>query len=135
MAASPFALTRMTQDGRGPPRRAGNAELAAFLDRLRPEPRTGFLSLRALVLSLGPDVAEKTDGTDLTYYRRERQFLMVRAAKQHLTAAFPPGLQLDDPMGRLLRRGAEHYVPIDTPEALDGHVQEFVRKAYAAARS
>lgn len=127
-------MSRTTAEGRGPPGRAGHAELSAFLERLRPEPRGGFLTLRALVLSLGPDVAERFDGGELAYNRRDRTFLVVRAAKQHLTATFPPGLALPDPMGRLLRRGAESYVPLDSAEALDGHVQEFVRKAYAAAR-
>lgn len=128
------AVSRTTQDGRGPPGRASHAELSAFLERLRPDPRGGFLTLRALVLGLGPDVAERLEGSDLVYQRRDRTFLVVRASKQHLTATFPPGLPLPDPMGRLLRRGGESYVPVDSPEALDGHVQEFVRKAYAAAR-
>lgn len=118
----------------GSPTRAAHEALAAFLDRLRPEPKQGFLSLRALVLSLGPDVVERIEGSDITYSRRERAFLHARSAKQHLTVAFPPGLVLSDPMGRLMRRGAESYVPLDSGEALDGHVQEFVRKAYAAAR-
>lgn len=127
-------MTHATSDGRGPPTRATHEALSSFLDRLKPDPRSGFLTLRALVLGLGPDVAERVEGGDLTYMRRERPFLFVRASKQQLTAAFPPGLPLEDPMGRLLRRGSEHYVPITSADALDGHVQEFVRKAYAAVR-
>lgn len=127
-------MSRTAQDGRGPPGRAGHAELSAFLERLRPDPRGGFLALRALVLSLGPDVGERLEGNDLVYDRREKTFLTVRASKQHLTALFPPGLTLPDPMGRLLRRGGESYVPVESADALDGHVQEFVRRAYAAAR-
>lgn len=127
-------MTRTTQDGRGPPSRASHADLSAFLERLRPDPRTAYLALRALTLSLGPDVAEQIEGSDMTYYRRDKPFLVARAQKQHLSASFPPGLNLPDPMGRLMRRGGEHYVPLDSPDALDGHVQEFVRKAYSAAR-
>lgn len=127
-------MSRATQGERGPPGRASHAELSAFLERLRPDPRQGFLTLRALVLSLGPDVAERFEGNDLVYQRREKTFLVVRAAKQHLTATFPPGMALPDPMGRLLRRGGESYVPVDSGEALDGHIQEFIRRAYAASR-
>lgn len=130
----PLAVSRTTQDGRGPPGRASHAELSSFLERLRPDPRGGFLTLRALVLSLGPDVAERFENSDLVYTRRDRTFLVVRATKQHLTATFPPGFALPDPNGRLLRRGGESYVPIDSPDTLDGHVQEFMRRAYAAAR-
>lgn len=127
-------MSRTTHDGRGPPGRADHTQLSAFLDRLRPDPRTGFLALRALLLSLGPDVNEHLDGSEITYQRRGQPFVTVRAAKQHLTVAFPPGLTLPDPNGRLLRRGGETYVSVDHPDALDGHVQEFVRRAYAAAR-
>ncbi|HEX2021780.1 MAG TPA: hypothetical protein VHH36_03655 [Candidatus Thermoplasmatota archaeon] len=123
-------MTSATQ----PPGRASHQELSTFLERLRPDPRQGFLTLRALTLSLGPDVIEKVEGSDIIYLRRDRAFLFARASKQHLTVAFPPGLPLSDPMGRLMRRGGESYVPLDSGDALDGHVQEFVRKAYAAAR-
>lgn len=129
------AVSRITQDGRGPPGRAGHGELSSFLERLRPDPRTGFLTLRALVITLGPDVHERFEGNDLVYRRRDRQFLVVRAAKQQLSVTFPPGLPVPDPMGRLLRRGGEAYIPIESADTLDGHVQEFIRRAYAAARA
>lgn len=101
------------------------------MQKLRPDQRMGFLSLRALALSLGPDVVERVDGSEVTYLRRARPFVGLRAGRGAPTLVFPPGLGLEDPMGRLLRRGDERYVTLDKPESLDGHIQEFVRKAYA----
>lgn len=124
----------MTASSPGVAPRASQADASTFLGTLRHEHRLAFLSVRALVLSLGPEVAEHMGGGEVTYCRRERLFLRVRAAKSHLTLVFAEGLHLADPHGRLLRRGDEWYVPLDTPESLDGHVQEFVRKAYVAAR-
>lgn len=108
--------------------------MSDFLKRLRPEPGGAFLALRALALSLGPDVSEQVADGGVTYCRRERSFLSVRPARSHLSVVFPEGLTLTDPMGRLMRRGPERYVNLETSDGLDGHVQEFVRKAYAAAR-
>ncbi|MEA3201517.1 MAG: hypothetical protein QOE90_2945 [Thermoplasmata archaeon] len=110
---------------------ADHARLTGFMHRMRADQRTGFLALRALALSLGPDVVERVDGTEVTYMRRARPFVGVRTGRGAPTLVFPPGLPLEDPMGRLLRHGDERYVSLDTAEALDAHVQEFVRKAYA----
>lgn len=111
-----------------------HARLTGFLQRLRPDPRMAFLALRALTLSLGPDVVERVDATEVVYLRRVRPFAIVRAQRGPPTLTFPNDLPLEDPMGRLMRRGEERYVPLDTSDALDGHVQEFVRKAYSALR-
>lgn len=109
--------------------------ISEFVKRLRPEARTGFLSLRALIVSLGPDVVERVTPNLVVYLRRDRQLVKVEAPRAaRLTVAFPPTIQVDDPMGRLLRRGDERYFKLDKQEDLDGHCQEFVRKAYAAAR-
>lgn len=109
--------------------------IADFVKRLRPEPRGGFLTLRALVVSLGPDVVERVTPSLVLYLRHDRQFLKVEALRAaRLLVAFPPGLPIDDTMGRLLRRGEERYFKLERPDDLDGHVQEFVRKAYAVAR-
>lgn len=124
----------MTASSPGVAPRASQADAATFLGTLRHENRTAFLSVRALALSLGPEVAEQVSGGEVSYCRRDRLFLRVRASKSHLSLAFPEGVHLPDPHGRLLRRGDEWYVPLDTPESLDGHVQEFVRKAYVWAR-
>lgn len=124
----------MTAPSPGVAPRASQADAAAFLGTLRHELRSAFLSVRALALSLGPDVAEHTAGGEVVYCRRERAFLRVRSAKSHLALVFPHEVSLPDPSGRLLRRGDETYVPLDSGESLDGHVQEFVRKAYAALR-
>lgn len=112
----------------------GNQAVSAFHRRLKPRPAEAFLSVRALAHSLGPDVVEKVDATSVCYMRRDSLFLKVQAVKSRLVAVFPPHLALADPMGRLLKRGDEKYAPLDSPEGLDGHVQEFIRKAYAAAR-
>lgn len=117
-----------------PGSRATQADASAFLGTLRHEARGAFLSVRALALSLGPDVSEQVSGGEVVYCRRERSFLRVRAAKSHLALVFAEGLAIPDPHGRLLRRGDEWYVPLDTAESLDGHVQEFIRKSYAALR-
>lgn len=90
--------------------------------------------MRALILSLGPDVQERVDDTTVTYLRRDEVFLTVQASKTRLVVAFPPRLELPDPMGRLLRRGDERHIAIEGAESLDGHVQEFIRRSYAAAR-
>lgn len=110
------------------------ASIADFVDRLAPGPRGALLSLRALVLSLGPDVAERTRSDAVEYLRRERLFLLVEAIRSRLVAVFPADATVDDPMGRLLRRGDERYFRLDGAGDLDAHVQEFVRKAYAGAR-
>ena len=119
-----------------PGRHAGNERaIAEFVRRLRPGPRSGILALRALAVSLGPDVIERVDDGRVTYLRRERPFLVVDAQRQRLLATFPTEIPLDDPMGRLLKRGEERYFRLDGPDDLDGHAQEFVRDAYAAARA
>lgn len=105
-----------------------------FVRRLRAEPRGAFLALRALAMSLGPDVVERVGPSSVTYLRRETPFLLVEPVRMRLVAAFPPGVQLDDPMGRLLRRGDQRYFKLDAPGDVDARHQEFVRKAYAAAR-
>lgn len=109
-------------------------ELSRFHGRLRSRPGEAFLALRAFALSLGPDVVERVDDGSVQYLRRERRFLLVRADRAKIHLAFPRDLPLDDPSGRLLKRGEERYLPLEGAEALDGHVQKFVRDAYAAAR-
>lgn len=109
--------------------------VADFHGSLKPRPAEAFLALRALAVSLGPDVAESPSGGSVTYLRRSKPFLVVQHAKSKLHLAFPPGLPLEDPNGRLLKRGEERYVTVEGPEGVDGHVQEFVRKAYAALRT
>ena len=118
----------------GPTTRASQSDATAFLGSLRGELRPAFLSVRALAVSLGPDVNEQVDAGEVVYGRRDKTFLRVRAARSHLALVFPEGLSLPDPSGRLLRRGEEWYVPLESAESLDGHVQEFVRRAYAALR-
>ncbi|HWH09371.1 MAG TPA: DUF5655 domain-containing protein [Candidatus Thermoplasmatota archaeon] len=109
--------------------------IAEFVKRLRPDPRTGFLTLRALVVSLGPDVVERVTPSAVVYARRDKPFLKVEALRAtRLAVAFPASISPDDAMGRLLRRGDERYFRLEKPDDLDGHCQEFVRKAYAAAR-
>ncbi len=114
--------------------RAEHARLTGFLQRMRPEPRMAFLAVRALALSLGPDVVERVESGEVAYLRRTRPFVSVRSARGPPTLAFPEDVPLEDPMGRLLRRGVDRYVALDSSDALDGHVQEFIRKAYAARR-
>lgn len=109
--------------------------VSAFHTRLKPRPGEAFLTLRALAISLGPDVVEKVTDAEVTYLRRDRVFLTVHSAKARLHLLFPPGVALDDPNGRLLKRADERFVAVDGPENVDGHVQEFIRKAYTAARS
>lgn len=109
--------------------------VAAFHRRLKPRPAEAFLSVRALALSLGPDVVERVEASSVCYLRRENLFLKLQPVKNRLVAIFPPHLPLPDPMGRLLRRGDERYAPLDSPEGLDGHVQEFIRRAYTSSRS
>lgn len=106
--------------------------VADFHSSLKPRPAEAFLAIRALAVSLGPDVVERPSGTSVTYLRRDKPFVVVQQAKARLHVAFPPGIQLEDPNGRLLRRGDERYVAVEGPEGVDGHVQEFVRRAYAA---
>lgn len=124
----------MTPSTSGATPRAGATDAAGFLGTLRHELRPAFLSLRALVVSLGPEVNETIGGGEATYCRRDKVFLRVRSAKSHLALVFPEGIDIPDPHGRLLKRGDERYVPLDSAESLDGHVQEFVRRAYAALR-
>lgn len=110
--------------------------ISDFVKRLKPDARTGFLTLRALAVNLGPDVVEQVTPNAVIYLRRDRMFLKVEALRaSRVTAAFPPAVTLEDPMGRLLRRGDERYFRIEKPDDMDGHLQEFVRKAYAASRS
>ena len=111
-----------------------HARLTTFLQRMRADQRGAFLALRALALSLGPDVVERVEASEVTYLRRTRPFVTLRAGRSTPSLVFPVGLALEDPMGRLLRRGDEKHVVLDSAEDLDGHVQEFVRKAYAALR-
>lgn len=106
----------------------------SFHTRLKPRPGEAFLALRALAVSLGPDVVERVTDGSVTYCRREATFLTVHNARAKLHVAFPPEAKLEDPNGRLLKRGEEKYVIVDGPEGVDGHVQEFIRKAYAALR-
>lgn len=108
--------------------------VAAFHQRLRSRPADAFLALRALALSLGPDVAEDVREGEVVYARRGRPFLKASGAKARLHVSFPPGVPLPDPSGRLLKRGDERYLAVDGPEGVDGHVQEFVRRAYSALR-
>lgn len=108
--------------------------ISAFHTRLKPRPGDAFLVLRALALSLGPDLTERIHEGNVHYCRRENPFAIVVAAKSRLQILFPSATGLDDPNGRLLKRGGERFVSVDGPEAVDGHVQEFVRKAYSAAR-
>lgn len=108
--------------------------VAQFHTRLKPRPADAFLVLRALALSLGPDVTERVTDGSVVYCRRGQTFLQVQPAKSRLHIGFPPQVPLDDPNGRLLKRGSDRFVAVDGPEGVDGHVQEFVRKAYAALR-
>jgi len=103
--------------------------LSTFVERLRPEPRSAFLTLRALALSLGPDITERVTPSEVAYARRDRPFLVAEVLRNRLIAIFPPGTTLEDPNGRLLRRGEQRYVRLDRADDLDGHVQEFVRKS------
>ena len=104
-----------------------------FVRRLRAEPRHALLALRALALSLGSDVVERVESARVAYLRRERVFLVVEPLRARLVAAFPADIEMNDPLGRLLRRGDERYFRLDSGD-LDAHVQQFVREAYAAAR-
>ena len=107
--------------------------LAEFVRRLRPEARGAFLSLRALVVSLGAEVGEIVRRDGVEYRRRERTFLLVDVQRSRLLAIFPPDIPLPDPNGRLLRRGEKRYVALERADDVDGHVQEFVRRAYLLA--
>lgn len=111
------------------------ASVSEFHSSLKPRPAEAFLAVRALAVSLGPDVVERVNGGIVTYLRRDKPFLVVQQVKSRLHVQFPPGMPLDDPNGRLLKRGEERYAAVDGPEGVDGHVQEFVRKAYALLRS
>lgn len=111
------------------------ARLAELVARLRPEPRQGLLALRALALSLGPDVVEEVGGSAVTYARREAPFLTVELVRSRLLASFPAAIHVEDPMGRLLRRGEQRYFRVEGTGDLDAHVQGFVRRAYAEARA
>jgi hypothetical protein len=113
---------------------SGPSAIADFVRRLSPGPREALLALRALALSLGPDVVEHVRSGAVEYLRRDRVFLLVEAARSRLVAAFPAGTDVEDPMGRLLRRADQRYFRLDGAADFDAHVQEFVRKAYAAAR-
>lgn len=106
-----------------------------FHGSLKPRSAEAFLTLRALAVSLGPDVVENVLPTSVVYLRRDKPFLQVQQVKSRLHLAFPAGVTLPDPNGRLLKRGEEKYVAVDGPESVDGHVQEFVRRAYAGLRA
>jgi hypothetical protein len=108
--------------------------VSRFHTRLKQRPAEAFLSVRALAISLGPDVVEKVSDGSVAYLRREKLFLTVHAEKSRIHLAFPREVTLEDPSGRLLRRGEERYLAIEGAEGVDGHVQEFVRKSYAALR-
>lgn len=114
--------------------RASQTDASAFLASLRGDLRSAFLTVRALALSLGPEVGEQVTGGEVVYTRRDKEFMRVRSARSQIHLVFPEGVSLPDPSGRLLRRGEEWYVPLDQAESLDGHVQEFVGRAYAAFR-
>lgn len=105
-----------------------------FHARLRQRAGEAFLAVRALAISLGPDVVEKVTEGSVAYLRRERLFLTITPQKTKLHVAFPRGIAIEDPNGRLLKRGEERYLALEGAESVDGHVQEFVRKAYAALR-
>jgi hypothetical protein len=108
--------------------------IASFHQRLRARPADAFLVVRALAVSLGPDIDERVSSEGVVYARRGRPFLTVVPAKSRLHLMFPRDVPLADPSGRLLRRADERFVAVDGPEAVDGHVQEFVRNSYAALR-
>lgn len=109
-------------------------DVQSFHLRLKPRPAEAFLALRALAVSLGPDVVERVGDDAVTYLRRDAAFLVVQHARGKLHVGFPGGAKLGDPNGRLLRRGEERYVVVDGPEGVDAHVQEFVRKGYSSLR-
>lgn len=114
---------------------ASTISIQEFVKRLRPEPRTAFLSLRAIVVSLGPDIVERVTPSEVLYLRRERVFTKVEALRPtRLAVVFPIHVQPEDAMGRLLRRGEERYFRLEKPDDLDAHCQEFVRKAYTVSR-
>jgi hypothetical protein len=117
-----------------PPPDETTLRLADLVRKLRSEPRSALLSLRALALSLGPDVVERVGPGDVTYVRRERPFLTVDFVRTRLVATFPSGVRIHDPMGRLLKRGDQQYFRLDGSGDLDAHVQQFVREAYAQVR-
>lgn len=127
-----LVINGVTQPWQGQAR--SHSPVARFHTRLKQRPAEAFLALRALAVSLGPDVVERVDDTQVAYLRGSRPFMAVHPAKSRLHLVFPSGIALDDPNGRLLKRGEEHYVTLEGPESVDGHVQEFVRKAYAALR-
>lgn len=127
----PEAVTK-TLDPGAPQTQQGS--VSDFLVKLRSRSREAFLTLRALALSLGPDVTERVKDGAVIYSRRDRPFLAAEATRSRLLAVFPESLELDDPMGRLLRRGSQRYAPLDAPDSLDAHVQDFVRHAYTSAR-
>lgn len=107
--------------------------LDLFLNKLSLQARRSFLSLRALLVSLGPDVHESVDQQEVVY-SRARPFVVARLQRGRLLAVFPGGEALADPLGRLLRKGRDRYVRLDENEDLDAHLQEFARKAYVQAR-
>ena len=112
-----------------------HARLTTFLSRMRADQRPCFLALRALAMSLGPDVHEKVEGGEVTYFRRLKPFVLLRAGRSSPSVVFPDGIPIEDPTGRLLRRGEERYVLLEPGHELDAHVQGFVRKAYAESRN
>lgn len=80
-------------------------------------------------------MVERVNARDVTYLRRGRAFLVVESVRTRLLASFPADIRLDDPMGRLLKRGEHHYFRVDDAGDLDAHVQQFVQQAYSVARS
>lgn len=105
-----------------------------FLAKLKGNARSGFLSLRALLVSLGADVTEEPHENEVVY-ARARPFAIARIVRAKLHLVLPDGDKLPDPLGRLLRKGNERHVRLDDGDELDAHLQEFVRKAYVLARS
>lgn len=113
----------------------GHAPALAFHARLKPRPADAYLALRALVLSLGPDVTERVSESSVCYERRGKVFLTLHAHRgARMRAVFPEDVPLDDPEGRLLRRAGDRYAALDAPEHLDSHLTEFIRKSYAGSR-
>lgn len=106
--------------------------IGEFVAKLKAEPRAGLLALRAIALSLGPDVFERVSPNSVRYERRSAPFLIVEPDRSRLIAGFPLEIKMDDPSGRLLRRGEFRFFRVDAAGDLDGHIQEFIRKAYSA---
>lgn len=109
------------------------ATLEDFLDKLPSRAKRAFLTLRALLVNLGPDVTETVRESEVTY-ARGKPFVVARLQRGRLLAVFPEGERLADPLGRLLRKGRERYLRLEEPDDLDAHAQGFARHAYVLAR-